>query len=175
LRGAFSLIELLIVVVIIGLVYSLALPNFELLQRYKQTPVSLASLPEFLQNIPHEQSISFLCIDACKECFVLSDDARVKEYDAAFKNFLTDDVALYTYDMAQGMQKKELGFYFKDAYTSEELCFAYTINEQKKGNELFISYHDKVYDYTSVFNPKVYVSLQEASDARVNFEKEVLE
>lgn len=174
-RSAFSLIELLIVVVIVGVVYTLALPNFDLLKRYEAKELSLENLRDFLQNMPHEETLSLFCIDACHECFVVRDGERVKEQDALFKDFVDESVAFYTYDSLQGMQKKELGFYSMDAYKMQELCFAYTINDALQGSELYIAYRGKVYDYTSLFAPKTYASLQEAFEAKKDFEREVLE
>lgn len=175
LRSAFSLIELLIVVVIVGIVYTLALPNFDLLKRYETKELSLENLRDFLQNIPHEKTLSLFCIDACHECFILRDGEQLKEQDNLFKGFIDESVEFYTYNPLRGMEKKELGVYLMDAHNAEQLCFAYTINNALQGSELYIAYKDRVYDYTSAFETKTYASLQEAIEAKKNFEREVLE
>jgi hypothetical protein len=159
---------------IIGLVYTLAIPNFESLKQPKEH-VTLANLKNFLQKIPHEQSVALICTHECHECFIQSDNQRVQEYDNLFDNFLDSSVTLYSYDMAKGMYELEKRLFFKDENNYEEVCFSYAIDASNQGDELFIAYNNKVYDYASAFETKVYASLQEATEARQKYEMEVLQ
>jgi prepilin-type N-terminal cleavage/methylation domain-containing protein len=175
LRKAFSLLELLIVVVIIGVVYTLVIPNFESLKEKKQA-LTLGSLKAFLGTIPHERRVDFYCIDECRECFIRSDGKRVKEYDNLFDSFLDSSVKMYTYNQREGFLEIEKQLYFKDEHTYEELCFAYTLDKTRGGGIVFVSFGEKIYDFTSAFvQEQTYPSLDAAQQALRTFASDVLQ
>lgn len=164
-RGAFSLIELLIVVMIMGVVYTLAVNSFQNIGQ-KPTKVSLKNLKEYLQSLEHEKSVEFLCLDDCKSCNVFVDDKLVKELKGSFDNFIDDSIRVYRYDSYQGLQRTTQKVYFNSEDVEEDVCFSYTIDSQDIGEQVFIEYQKKVYDYSSYFGKtKVFNSLSDVIDS----------
>ena len=72
LRRAFSLIELIIVIAVIGTVYYLGFQGFKTITA--PAPVSLETLPKYIREIPRfRQGGTLLCTDRCNTCYFRSD------------------------------------------------------------------------------------------------------
>lgn len=173
-RYAFSLIELLIVIVIIGVVYTLAIESFaKASDRSKQ--VTLLNLKEYLQSIPHEKSVKFLCLDDCSSCDIFVDGEIEEGLKGSFDNFLDTSVKVYRYDFYQGMQILTNEIYFNEENIEEDVCFSYTVDKKGIGEQVYIQFNKKVYDYTTYFEKTpVYNSLVDAVDAKEKSNYEVL-
>ena len=160
-KKAFSLIELLIVILIIGIVYTISIGNFEKVKN-KTTKLTLANLKEYLQSLPHERSAELLCLDDCRECKVLIDGETFKELD----NFLDKSVKSYRYDFSYGMIEVE---------KQNDICFSYGVDKKGVGQQVIVEYKKQFYDFSTYLSPvSVYSSLQEATDAKENLIQEVL-
>lgn len=157
-RKAFTLLELLIVVVIIGLVYTLAVNNLSKVAESSE-PLSLANLKEFMQKIPHEKRVEFICLENCRKCFILRDSEHLSEYDELFDKLLDGDVQSYIYTSGNGFEKREEGIFFIDERNYESVCFSYEIDGNGQGEEIFVQHRGRVYDFASQFENKVYESL----------------
>lgn len=173
-RKGFSLLELLIVVVIVGLVYTLAVVN---LQRDTeiQVPLTLSNLREFLQTVPHQKSVELLCINECKSCYVLSDKEHLNEYDTLLDNLVDRDTEIYSYTMYNRFEQKEKQIYFTSEREYKDVCFSYKINAQGHGEDIFVVSKNYVYDLASSFTNNRYDSLSEAEAARHKFETRVFQ
>ena len=173
-RRAFSLVELLIVVLIIGIVYTLAVSSFAKVSE-ESNQITLKSLREFLQSLPHEKSVKLLCLGDCSSCSVLVDGEVDEELKGTFDNFLDDSIEVYRYDFYQGLQKITQEVYFNSEDVEEDVCFSYTLDKKGVGDQVFIKFNRKVYDYTSYFGKTtVYSSLEEIVEARENLNIEIL-
>ena len=173
-REAFSLIELLIVVLIIGIVYTLAVSSFQKVGE-ESTKVSLKNLREYLQSINHDDSVRFLCLDDCKSCNIFVDDRLVEELKGSFDNFLDDSIEVYRYDFYQGLQQVSTKIYFNSEEVEEDVCFSYTLDKKGVGGQVFIKYKKKVYDYTSYLGKTpVYNSLADLVDEKEDKMTEVI-
>lgn len=160
-KKAFSLIELLIVIVIIGVVYTISIGNFEKVKQKSET-LTLKNLKEYLQSLPYKKNAQLLCLDDCSKCEVLLDGERFKELE----NFLDSSVRSYRYDFSYGMI---------DAQKDDDICFSYAIDKKGVGQQLIVEYKDKFYDFTSYLSAvSVYESLQEATDVKEKLIQEVL-
>jgi len=91
-KQAFSLIELLIVILIIGIVYTLVVGNFDKVKD-KNQKLTLENLKEYLQDLPYEKSAELLCMNDCKECKILLDGETDRELDG-FLNILKVELML---------------------------------------------------------------------------------
>jgi prepilin-type N-terminal cleavage/methylation domain-containing protein len=172
-RKGFSLLELLIVVVIVGLIYTLALNNLEQKSEI-QEPVRLSNLKDFLQKIPHQKSVRFLCLDECKSCYILSDGEHLEEYDTLLDKLVDEDIEIYSYTMRNRFELQEKGIYFTDEREYENICFSYEVDATGRGEDIFVLSQGKVYDLSSNFSKNVYSSLEEAEAARSSFETKVM-
>jgi len=160
-KRAFSLIELLIVIVIIGVVYTISIGNFEKIKQ-KSEKLTLKNLKEYLQSLPYKKNAQLLCLDDCFKCEVLLDGERFKELE----NFLDSSVRSYRYDFSYGMI---------DAQKDDDICFSYAIDKKGVGQQVLVEFKNKFYDYSTYLTPvSIYSSLQEARDAKEQLVQEVL-
>ena len=65
-KNGFTLFELLIVVVIVGVVYSLFVQNIDLLS--KKDSIKLEYIKKYLVKYHQKNKISLICLDECKKC-----------------------------------------------------------------------------------------------------------
>ncbi len=175
-KKAFSLIELLIVVLIIGVIYSMAIGTIRGASDTKAKKVNLKNLKYYLQSIKYEQSVKILCLDNCKSCSLLVDEKKDKELDESFDILVDDTVEIYSYEYLTGMQEKEKEIFFNKEEVEEDVCFSYTIDKKGIGDQVYIRFKEKVYDYTldSGF-VSVYNSLEEAQEAQEILREELFQ
>lgn len=158
LKKAFSLIELMIVIVIIGVIYTLAVTK---LRSYgeESAQLSLANLKEYLGNFAKSaKSAKLLCLDDCSKCAVYVDGVKTQEIEGMFDSQPT----LYRYDFIQGAVKKKEDVFFNEDNVQESVCFAYEVDRNLISDQMIVVYKDKAYDFTTYFTKtEVYNSLQE--------------
>jgi len=160
-KKGFSLIELLIVILIIGVVYTLSIGNFKNIKN-GEDKLSLENLRSYLQTIPYKKKIEFVCLDDCLHCEVFVDGKKHKKV----KSFLDSSVKSYRYDFSYGMVELE-----KD----NKKCFSYTLNKEGVGDQIFIEFKNKVYDMSSYLDDTyIYSSLDEALQKKENMIQEIL-
>lgn len=173
-KKAFSLIELMIVIVIIGVVYTLAIGNFQKIGE-ESSRVTLETLKEYLQKFPHDESVKFLCLDACSGCDVFVDGEKQTELEGKFDKFLDKSVKVYRYNFLQGVFEQQKEVYFNKDNVEEDVCFSYSIDKKGVGEQVFIEFGGLVYDFSTFLTPVgIYKSLQEAIDAKEKLIQEVL-
>jgi prepilin-type N-terminal cleavage/methylation domain-containing protein len=151
-KRAFSLIELMIVIVIIGVVYSLALSRIKT-PTQKSQPLSFLTLKSYLLGFSKDhKSVELLCEKSCDKCVILSDGKELAEV----KSFFDKSVEFYRYD-----------FFLGDVALNRESCFDFSIDGDGVSDQVIIVYKDKVYDYTPYFTDVVeYDSLEKLKDAK---------
>ncbi|MEN4053651.1 MULTISPECIES: prepilin-type N-terminal cleavage/methylation domain-containing protein [Sulfurimonas] len=152
-RGAFSLIELMIVIVIIGVVYTLVVTNIHQAPQQQKAQLSLKNLKEYLLAFSHDNKpVRLLCKDSCQKCTLYSEKEKLQE-DI---NFLQDAPQCYRYD-----------FFLGPLSVEDNNCFDFSVDSDGVSTQIFVAYKGKVYDYTPYFSEtKVYDSLSEAVDAK---------
>ncbi len=171
-RKGFSLIELLIVILIIGIVYTLAIGNFQRLQE-GETKLSLQNLKTYLMKFPHEESVRLLCTDRCAKCDIYIDGELSK--DVEVESFLDESVEVYRYEYSLGAIKEPETTYFNIEDVEEEVCFSYTIDKKGVGEQVLVEFQKNVYDLSTYFTPTPkYNSLEEAVSEKDKIIEEVL-
>lgn len=155
-KKAFSLIELMIVIVIMGVIYTLSVTSFE--QRSEElTRVTLHNLKEFMQGQKYEKSVKLLCLDDCTTCDFYVDDIKTK----TLEDFLDDSVRVYRYEFLSGTREVLKEVYFNEEDVQEDVCFSYTIDKQGVGDQVLVEFKENVYDFTSYLTPtKKYASME---------------
>jgi prepilin-type N-terminal cleavage/methylation domain-containing protein len=173
LKKAFSLIELMIVIVIIGVVYTLAVSNFEDIKDGK-TKITMLNLKEYLQKIPHEKSVELLCLDVCSSCNIFVDGQEYMD-SASFDDLIDDSVEVYRYDFLLGVQEQSKKVYFNSENIEEDVCFSFSIDKQGVSDQVLVEFKDKVYDFTThIGSIGVYDSIQELMDAKEILAQELI-
>jgi prepilin-type N-terminal cleavage/methylation domain-containing protein len=152
-KKAFSLMELMIVIVIIGAVYTLAITNLKPSVVEEKAKLSLLTLKEYLMPFTKEhQDVLFVCAQNCSDCSIYVAGEKVQDIEG----FLQETPEVYRYDFFQGA-----------IAINDNNCFSFRLNNQKISDQLLVIYQDKVYDYTPYFSTtKVYTSLDEAITAK---------
>ncbi len=173
-RKAFSLIELLIVILIIGVVYTMAIGNFQKLKE-EETVVTMQTLKEYLQKIPHEKEVKLLCLNECFNCSIFVDDEKI-ESQTPFEDILDSSVNVYRYDPLLGVMEQTQDIYFNDEDIEESVCFSFSVDKKGVGDQVLVELKESVYDFSTYFKktPK-YSSLEEAIEAKENLLQEAIQ
>jgi prepilin-type N-terminal cleavage/methylation domain-containing protein len=163
-KRAFSLIELLIVIVIIGVLYTLSINNFKTLKN-KDEKLTLKTLKRYMQNIPHEKSVKILCTQNCLSCDFYVDTKIFLEKKIS-EDFLDNTTKVYRYSFSSGMV---------DVIYPNNICFSYTIDKKGVGEQIFVESRGLVYDFTTYLHKtKVYKSIDDVVEMKDNLIQEIL-
>jgi len=151
-KRGFSLIELMIVIVIIGVVYSLVISKIKAPKESPPQP-SFENLKSYLLFFSKDhKSVKLLCENECDKCAIYSDNKKLSD----LKSFFDSSVEFYRYD-----------YFLGDVALSRQNCFEFSVDGDGVSDQVIIRYKDRVYDYTLYFaEVKVYDSLQELNDAK---------
>jgi len=169
-KKAFTLIELLIVIIIMGVVYTLAINNFTKLSD-ENSSVGLLNIKEYLSAIPHAKSVKLVCLDDCAECSVYVDGVKNRDIDG----FLDESVTSYRYDFSYGFLEVEKEIVFDSNDVEKDVCFSFDIDKKGVPSQVLVEFKEKFYDLSSYLNKTmVYNSMQEALEMRENLSKEVM-
>ncbi len=172
-KKAFSLIELMIVIMIIGVVYTLAISQFQKIGE-GGTSLTLENLKEYLQSFEHEKSVKLLCLDDCSKCDVFVDDNK-SENSKTIEHFLDKSVKIYRYELAYGYIEVQRDVYFNIENVEEHVCFSYEIDENGIGDQVLVEFKNNFYDFSTYFSKTLnYSSMQEAIQEKENLVKEVM-
>jgi prepilin-type N-terminal cleavage/methylation domain-containing protein len=172
LKKAFSLIELMIVIVIIGVVYTLAITKLKSVAEERVEP-SFANLKEYLSDFITEDAkkATLMCLDDCSECGIYVDGVKTE----TIESFFDSSVEIYRYDFLQGAVRKRAEVYFNDENIQESVCFSFSVYKNNISEQVLVSYKERAYDYTTYFEKTpVYDSLQELLEAKEKLSQEVV-
>lgn len=168
-KKAFSLIELLIVIVIIGVVYTLAISGIQKMSD-KAASLSLVNLKEYLTDMQYEKNIELICLDDCSVCDIFVDGTKSKKLE----DFLDSSVKVYRYDMLYGYVQKEKDIFFNENGVDEDICFSYKLTKDGVGTQMLVEYNEAFYDFSPYFSKTIkYDSIQEIEDIKETFLKEI--
>lgn len=158
-KKAFSLIELMIVIVIIGVIYSLVVAKITLPAEKKLSP-SLKTLKAYVASFIGEgNKATLVCTDSCKKCMVTRDGVKIMDIEP----FFNPDIMLYRYD-----------FFMGDIPLQQKNCFEFSMDRNGVSDQVIVVTEDKVYDYVPYFSSvEVYDSLEDLHDAREKLISEV--
>jgi len=170
-KRAFSLIELLIVIMIVGVVYTLAIGNFNRLSD-ESSKLSLVNLKEYLNSIKHSESVKLLCLDNCSECDVVVDGVKSK----TIEDFLDESVRVYRYEFSYGAVEIEKEVFFNIDDVEEDVCFSYEVDKNGVGDQVLVEFKEKVYDFSPYFSgTAVYRSIEDAVETIEDMAREVMQ
>ncbi|RBQ31951.1 hypothetical protein CRU92_04065 [Arcobacter sp. FW59] len=165
-KKAFTLIELIIVILILLLIYSLVFSNKSFIVNEDKENLTILNLREFLiNNFDFKEDIKFSCIEDNFSCFIKIDN-RLKE-DFKIENFFTIKPNIYEYNN----YKKDI--YFKDLRIDNfdyKVIFELRIDNDYKINEFILdNLNGEIYLFNSIFkDPVIYKSFDDILD---NFDK----
>lgn len=118
-RHAFSLMELMLVVVIIGVVYAMALSSLKPPAKKDLEAFSLLTLPKYLRDNFALQDAKLVCFEPCGKCGVLVDGQWQED---EIELFDSTDVRSYTLDLEGFAKDSEFAPHdIEDGY--KQACF----------------------------------------------------
>jgi len=159
-KRGFSLIELMIVIVIIGVVYSLALSKLQVAKETKPLP-SLKNLKAYVASFIEDGKRATLECKECKKCWIYRDGKKITEVES----FFDKSIEMYRYD-----------FFLGETALQRENCFEFSMDRDGVGDQVIVVYKEKAYDYTPFFVPVVsYDSLAELKSAKEELVSEVMQ
>jgi len=172
-KKAFTLIELLLVVVIIGVIYGLVINSMQRIND-KEANLGFESLPSFLEGFYQQNRVSFTCIDNCKKCAVYVDGEKVKDVEPFMKK--ERQLHFWYFDANVGTQELRFTPIFDEDDREFDVCFTYEIFKDGSRSEMIVETQKQSYDYRGPFR-KVgrFSSLQELEESRQDELQEVLQ
>lgn len=174
-KKAFSLIELLIVVLIVGIVYTLAISGFDNIKNAKPKP-TLLNLKSYLSKVEHKKDVKLLCLDSCENCIVFVDGELNEKFSDEFDGFLDNSVKVYNFNVNTGLQVIQESVFFNSEDVSEEICFSFKIDKKGVGDQVIVEYENYVYDFTNhLGGTKKYESTSDLIDEKQKIINEVLQ
>jgi cytochrome b involved in lipid metabolism len=101
-------------------------------------------------------------LDDCSKCDIYVDGKKQEKLKGMFDDFLDDSVKVYRYDNTLGAVEKDKETFFNIEGVEERVCFSYRMGQSGVGEQVLISFKEKVYDYTSYFeDTPVYDTMEE--------------
>lgn len=145
LRSAFSLLELMLVVVIIGIVYAMALSSFKPSEKAELDSFSLTTLPQYLRKNFPLQEAKLVCFKPCGKCTLMVDGEWTgDEVDL----FTSSDVTSYTLDKEGFASEEEfIPQDSKDAY--RQACFILNKHVNDSISPIVLKFEDDFLCYKS--------------------------
>ncbi len=161
-KKGFTLFELMLVIVIVGVVYSLMIQNFAF-SKEESEGISLENLPEYLRKnfSSSKEKITFRCMDECSICSVFVGSQETNQTEGFFEKYT--DPSVYTL-IDDTLKRVEFADYVKD-YKHIRVCFEYHLYANGSSDKLVVKYKDSVYMYDNFFEKtKKFRSLLDAQD-----------
>lgn len=142
-RRGFSLFELMLVVILIGLVYSLVLGK---VNKKKIVKINkLENLRTILSSSNNNQHIELNIYDNCKKITVLGLDKKIDIDTSIFK-----DIIVYKVDTSNNLKKIEFTPILVDKKVYE-VCFNFTIYKNKSSSSYIVKQDNRYIVFHSYF------------------------
>jgi prepilin-type N-terminal cleavage/methylation domain-containing protein len=162
-KRAFTLVEIVIVVIIISIVYYFSISNFNVKLSKPQDNLSLINLKNHLLKYEFQDNITIKCVDNGKLCYILIDGAITKHQ---IKDLFKIRPEVYSYNKQLDML--EFADLEMEKLESFEVCFEYSIDKYLKSSDIIVQTNDKVYIFNSIHNKPIV--LDYLSDVDVYFD-----
>ncbi len=155
---AFSLIELLIVIIIVSIVYFLGFSGVEM---GKQEPRALTALnlkSTIMKSDLFTQEATLLCINKCRSCYLRTGiDSAFQAYEHGIDLKNTE---AYTLDARDSLRRMEYG-----RYQDKEICLILDFYKNGSSTQIILKNENGVYFLPAFFGaPKKIDSLEEAKE-----------
>lgn len=141
-RNAFSLLELMIVIIVISLVYALTFSTMR--KKQKEPPALQASNLRSLlrdQNLSHTES-EFFCLDKCSSCYLYR-DGETTEYEG---KLALGPLTVYTMGRNDKLQKRQFG-----RYHDRPVCLRFRLHSNGSNSRMVIRDRRGIYYLPALF------------------------
>jgi prepilin-type N-terminal cleavage/methylation domain-containing protein len=155
-HSAFSLLELMIVIVLISLVYALV---FASMQKKQKEPDAMRV--ENLKSTLHQQGLlhtkgELFCLDKCKKCYLYQDE-ETSEYEG---KLALGDLTVYRMGSDDRLEKLEFG-----RYQDHPVCLRFKFYHNGSSSQMIIQNKTGIYYLPALFGETVKVASLEEAEA----------
>jgi len=157
-RKGFSLIELLIVILIIGIVYSVGFEGFEIgtAQPKALTPLNLKST--IVKSKAFSGQATLLCIKKCKECYLRRGVSSA--FEAYESPIDLSNMKAYTVDKQEALSDLEFG-----RYQDQKICLLMDFYNNGSSTQLILENDEASYFLPAYFDePQKFEAIENAKD-----------
>jgi prepilin-type N-terminal cleavage/methylation domain-containing protein len=159
----FTLIEMILVVLILGIVYGLMINIVQHDSKKAENKISLFNLPLALADQFSGRQVSLICTDHCRDCGLYESNERI----TTIEGLMQEPVKSYRYDNRYGIAEIEWSPLFKKSGDEENICFRFDMDRLGKGSRMLLLYQDEVIVYEGYLGSvKRFASFQEAIGER---------
>jgi len=144
-RKAFTLFELILVVVIIGIVYTLFIQNIDKLQRTQK--LGLSELVKHMKTFQDKNEIHLVCTEECAKCEIYIDNNATEKYLELFKS----EVISYYINKDGQLEEKKYASMYDERGEEIEVCLRLTLFKNGSFSESILKQNEKVYYFPSYF------------------------
>ncbi len=172
-KKAFTLFELMIVIVIIGVVYALLIQNINI-NSSKGASLGLDNIPSYMRKTfaKTKEKVELLCINNCSTCKFKIGKSDTNSSVELFEPYSEPEAYALINDSLQQIDFGEI----HEGYKSIKVCFRYTLYPNKSSDKMVLNYKDKVYMYNNFLKKTIiYDSLADAQVAWVSARDEAKE
>lgn len=149
-RSAFTLFELMIVIIIIGIIYGVFVQNIGVLEEEKKG-FKFENLKEFLIRYQKDNTVSIICLEedlkGCSDCRIYFDGKPTES-----KINLKPEITVWYLDPQDILEKKDYGtIIHNNDYVKK--CFEYSLYPNGSSSEMIVEYQNKTYLFFPYFQP----------------------
>lgn len=150
-KKAFTLMELIIVILIIGLVYSLIISSNNFNSKEYKEKLNLFNIKShLLRNYEFKKRINFFCIKKDLSCYIKIDDDILD--DVIIKDFFKK--IPYVYEYRNDYTRIEFSP-IKLVNNEEEVVFELVINDDFKSRDFVVEKDEKFYLFNSIYETPI--------------------
>lgn len=162
-RHAFSLIELMVVVVIAGAIYGIAVNGIRDVSQVQRSSVSLEQIDNYMKPFHKQNHLALICTDRCRECTLYADGRMLQDVAP----FVDTTAEYYRFDYFTGADAFDWPPFYPEHGQEKEVCFRYDLFPDGSKTEMMVLYKERLIDFSGYFGKTVsYPSLQAAVDAK---------
>lgn len=160
-RGAFTLFEIMIVIIITIVLYSFAINSFTKKSNSLDSKVTLLNLKKILLKYDFDNIITIQCRSEDLNCMVFVDGTLQK--DIKISNLFNDIPTIYKYN--KELDKIEYPDLNLEDMGSYQIVFKYSCRADRKCDEFIVEDTNKIYIFNDInMKPIVYNYISDVDD-----------
>ncbi|RXJ98925.1 hypothetical protein CRV02_12805 [Arcobacter sp. CECT 8989] len=168
-KKSFSLLELVLVLVLVGIIYSVFLPKIKMMS-LKKTDITLINLKSYLLKQKFKNELAFKCVENSLNCFIYI-DGKLKP-DLTIKHFFEREPIVYKYN--KSMNRISYGYLKFDTFEEFKIVFQLVFNQNNRHKDLIVQTDKEVLLFNSIHEkPKEFDYLNDVVSYLDSLETEV--
>jgi prepilin-type N-terminal cleavage/methylation domain-containing protein len=167
-QKAFTLFEIIIVIILISIFYLLVINNFHKRDISEKQQITLLNLKENLLKFDYDKSIKIQCINDSFDCLLFIDGILQEQ---KIKSLFTQEPIVYKYN--KDLDKIEFADLELESLDRYEIVFEYGCNINGKCNEYIVETPKQIFVYNDIFTKPIVLSY--LSDIEQYFTNKIIE